>query len=669
MKNLKHLAGTAVMAGLLLTTGCVKNEEADGVKALREAQAELIKAKAQHETALDEADAAYRTAEAALKQAEADYQKAQTEAVNIANELAKAKNKVDSVKYQIEIETLKATQQAKIDAAVAKAEQALAEAKLQLEKSQRALEIEIASANLPNTDSINSYYSKYTTLLGKANGLRSNIIAAQKIIANYNLQKDFDALYPSGKTEEFYNNQLARQEQELATAKDWKTKYEAVIADPATLAEAINTQKAKLTELREDSVKKEAEVSEAQNTLDEATAVRNAALKAYSKADTGKDHLEKISSEVESNTVSITDYAVAEEVLEKPQDEDGFSPINVHSLKYCNDEIETANDALTDAQEDLDEYKTVLSILTTVASDKKLTETQTARDNAYEAYMTAENKFNTLNQQEGYPAEADYSDELKAAKANMDSKSAEYVKANTSLTDKKGEVNTAVLDKGLADYFDLDVDASQYSYKALGTDYNSWYGDNDKDFNEDLVDDLNDVIAATEEVIADKESDLAEAKELKTQAENYIAYLKNLLGPDADATVKDLKDKYFTAKEVYETAQDAKDTKDDELAAIKREISYIRDFVNNGNGSSEAQLENIKDELESIENNIVDLNKAIQETKKAIQEGTNEQDYLEKQIKKEETYLNGLQAQLNVIEEEAKYYLGLINEELAKGEE
>lgn len=77
-KQLRFISGGVLLCGLLFT-GCVKNEESSGVEAMRKAQASLIQARADHESALIASEVAFEEAIAAIQQANADLACAETD--------------------------------------------------------------------------------------------------------------------------------------------------------------------------------------------------------------------------------------------------------------------------------------------------------------------------------------------------------------------------------------------------------------------------------------------------------------------------------------------------------------------------------------------------------------------------------------------------------------
>jgi chromosome segregation ATPase len=654
------------MAGLLLTTGCVKNEEADGVKALREAQAELIKAKAQHETALDEADAAYRTAEAALKQAEVAYKNAQTDGVKLQNALLqaqvdvanaktevekqKAANEVEKLKMQLEI--LKAEQQGKMDKAVAEAEAALNQAKIKLEQSKRALEAEIAKSKSLNP-TLSEYMAKYNAAINLVENYRSVIVEKQKTIAGLNLQKDFGDLSNAG-FEEYLTNALAQRQRDLAKVKDWKEKYKAVYADPSTLQSAINEQRVRLSQLEDDQKEKAEEIEAAADAIEDAKQVRTDAGTDYSDAMDWVDDIDALSSDDLTAHVDV-DEDIAEDLLNKPQS----GSRTVFSLVHYTKEISDKADALLEEQETL----VLLNKQLTAVKDLyksykgKLDAAQTARDNAKIKYHEALANYNKVYLANGGDNTAAA---VKTAQTAMNNAEASFTTADNNLKDLKSDINNAILETGTID----ENDAADW-YKNY---YKKWVGDNDKEI-QDAIEQLEETdIPKQETEVADAEEDLNDAKADETLANAYLAYCNNQLGGDPDATIKTLKDKYYAAKADVEKAEKAKEALDDEKEAIDDDVKYVKDFLGILDSGDNVGLEDtysqITSKLDDFDHQIAGLNQAIASLQKTIKEGADALEYLANRIAAEEENLADLKEKLSVSEKEADYYLDLINAEL-----
>ena len=208
MKKLRLFAGSLLLAGALF--GCIENEEAEGIKALREAQAALINAKAANETTLANAEAAYQAALAKIEEARAKN-------MELQNELTEGKNEVD-------LELYKVTKGGEIEAAKIEAEELLNNAKTALEASIRALKAEIAVSNA-STPELDEYLAKYTDAVGKVTSLQGEIIDKniEIAVAEY-YNSDDDLMNLKKTTQDRLTRELALKRMEGAVwSGSWRT--------------------------------------------------------------------------------------------------------------------------------------------------------------------------------------------------------------------------------------------------------------------------------------------------------------------------------------------------------------------------------------------------------------------------------------------------------------
>lgn len=111
MKKWTYLVAAGMMLGATpVFTGCIDNDEPEGITILRGAKAELLKAKVAVEAANAariQAEAAYIKAQEELVAAQAEIKKAKAEKIRKEAELLAAKNEAEIAKIQAEINLLK----------------------------------------------------------------------------------------------------------------------------------------------------------------------------------------------------------------------------------------------------------------------------------------------------------------------------------------------------------------------------------------------------------------------------------------------------------------------------------------------------------------------------------------------------------------------------------
>lgn len=150
-RNILYLSLAAALASTSLT-GCIDNDEPDGIIALRQAKASYINAQAANETTLANANAAYKAAETALKnaeakQAEALAKQAEYEAAKVEYEakLAEAKTEAEIAAVKAELEVTLQQKANALQQAKAEAEQLAQEAATELNNLKAAYNQSLAT--------------------------------------------------------------------------------------------------------------------------------------------------------------------------------------------------------------------------------------------------------------------------------------------------------------------------------------------------------------------------------------------------------------------------------------------------------------------------------------------------------------------------------------------
>ena len=625
MKRIITLAtGTVLLSGLLFTS-CIKNEESDGVKALRMAQASYIQAMADHESALISADSIYQSALAAIQQATADKAVATTE---------------------LEIEIMEAVQQSKLDQAVADAEADLAASQISLEQALRDLEAEIAETETTNP-TLDEYVIKYKEAIIEVESLRSQIVDKEADINAAEI-----AITYSGASD-YLVNALAEAQEDLEKEEDWKEKYEAANEDPSSIYSDLNAAEVAYDALLADQTDLQSEIDAAADASNAAADLVQDALVEYQEAVDWVDMAEDFNS---------TEGFFAEidgDILEKVIDEPGIGDSYYYSLVDYDDMIEAQGDFVSSLQEQRTYFQNQLSAVTALYNAYKtsLDAAQTARDAALAAYNDAVQAYNValLAAQDTDPLSDATSDATVVAANNaMSDALTAYNDANDDLTTIKNDIAAAAVEFGVEDSEESEYDWSSNFY--------SWVGNNDTEI-EDLIELLSDVtIPSIQDLIDDETADLEELQADRDVVVAVIAYYEDLLGGDADAAIEALKDAYFVAKDAYFDALDAEEALNDEMSDLSEEIAYalaVKDAFDD-------DYTRISSRLELFDSTIAGLNDDIDDLQEQIEnENVTDVEYLQGQLEILTLELEHLQEQLTVEETKADSYLALINIEIS----
>nr|WP_319399364.1 hypothetical protein [uncultured Carboxylicivirga sp.] len=228
-------------------TSCVKNEEAEGVKAIREAQAALIQARASAEALMAQASANYTNAQAAYMNAQAEHELAITEYQNLQNQLKELEIAMQIEEDALELERMKLQyelwmaelelQQARManDLAIAalEAEQELMDAQLALEDAKAYYEMMMARYATDNP-ALDEYWGDYEDVLDDILSLNRNIASAQIELSWMQL---YDGDYGESLAEKALRK--GRKEAELTYANDALTLLQSATGDVEAKAAAL----------------------------------------------------------------------------------------------------------------------------------------------------------------------------------------------------------------------------------------------------------------------------------------------------------------------------------------------------------------------------------------------------------------------------------------------
>ncbi|WP_146697675.1 coiled-coil domain-containing protein [Geofilum rhodophaeum] len=607
MKKLRLFAGSLLLAGALF--GCIKNEEADGVKALREAQAALINAKAANETTLANAEAAFVQAQAKIEEAKALQAAAQARYQELQNDLREAQNTDDIARMEADLELFQVQKQGEIAAAQLEAEVLLNNAKIALEGSIRALKAEIAISEV-STPALDEYLAKYTEAVAKVTGLQGQIIGKEAEIATaeyYNSSNDLMNLKLIEK--EKLNN-------EKASLEAWKTRYEAVSGGRITVAEAVLDARE-----MEDSLefaREEVRVERAKQDM-----LRANASTIYTNANTDYQEANNALAKIEQFTNGIggsIPYSFLEVHYDVPNPTPSFN--NFQAADYYETAIEAMEEGLSNYEL---VYEEILEIKDIYAD--QIEDLEAAIEAAREEVVEKEHAY-TL-------AVVEYqADQTTAKESAMDN-------AETELQDAQDALTDAIVDYAnfRNDINDSDLTDVEAHYTVH---YNNWVDG-------DLIFTIDDLIAWYEARIAQREAELEDYELDLAVVEAYIAYLESI---DVDR-IPELKEAYFAARAAYWAAVEKYNELNSQEIFLTTELSRTAIYVN--------ALEN---EEELINDNLDNIEKGIYQTEAAVA-------MIDKDFASWEAYKTKLQRELTVLEDElavyqkkAENYYALVNAEL-----
>lgn len=612
MKKFRLFAGSLLLAGALF--GCIKNEEADGVKALREAQAALINAKAANETTLANAEAAFVQAQAKIEEAKALQAAAQARYQELQNDLREAQNTDDIARMEAELELFQVEQQGKIAAAQLEAEVLLNDAKIDLERSIRDLKAEIAISEV-STPALDEYLAKYTDAVDEVTFLQDEIIAKQAEIANadfYNSDDDLMALKTISKD---------RLTKNLALINTWKERYEAIVGDETTREEAAFEAQQILSNLnfREDTLKT---ALEEQTYLEEKA--KSEYLRAYDEYQTASTALTTIENFTNGDDFYFYSipYSFLETVIDEPIPSDGSRLFRSTT---------TYEALILPIEEDLSGYSSVLKKVEELKRiyANKLAQLEAAIPPAEALIATREHELNL----------AILKYEADQTTANQSAKDAAQTAYNNAIVAYNDAVDDYADFKSTIDTSNLNG-VDQYDGTALG-----WINGTNN------VKGIDDVIAWYMNKIANLEADLEGHEEELAIVEAYVAYLNQI---DV-SRIPEFKAAYFEARAAYWDAKALKVEISTELTYVQDEESYAVDFAD----ATKNEYRNIEDELDKIDETIAQIEADIAE--------------IDSNFASWEAYKTKLQRELTVLEDElavyqkkAVTYYALVNAELDK---
>lgn len=275
-RNILYVSLAAALATTTLS-GCIDNDEPDGILALRQAKASYINAQAANETTLANADAAYKAAETAVKnaeakQAEAIAKKAEYEAAKAEYEvkLAEAKTEAEIAAIKAELEVTLQEKANELQQAKAEAEQLAQKAETELNNLKASYNASLAaleSSASAYTEALKQIKASETVLDTKSGSYITVAQVYQKYLSSKTAYRyatevvaDASAEYIAAlMQQEMETNELAN---ELADdLKDAKLKQQAA-------EKALEVQKTALEAAQNKGLMTEAEYTEKMNEID-----------------------------------------------------------------------------------------------------------------------------------------------------------------------------------------------------------------------------------------------------------------------------------------------------------------------------------------------------------------------------------------------------------------
>lgn len=622
--NLVPAIGMALALSLSFTS-CIDNSESDGVSAMRQAQAELIKARAANETTEAAAQAALLNAQAAYQNALASVESANVAIVEaeaamkillnkeqeIKNELLTAETtfKKDSLTALLEVVKAqyvaqKAQQDLVLATALSNIEEQKIEAEAALALANYNLEKNLVTYSTLTGENANKYYGLYSTTLGLVQGLRSQITTLQ-----FDIEKNKVTLvnYTTEQAAETTKVTIADKKESILKDEKSIADYEAAntfmndaILNPSGLENAKVAANTAYETLAADSAAKSADKEQAKATMD-------------------------LAEEVKTNTGTVYSDLLTS-MTDLPSDIEGFK----NDVRSASASINTANESIALNNSSIADNQAIIAAYTA-----KLTQYQTDKNNKLTAYNSALTIYNTaLKTLEKAQAKYDI-DPTPTNGTAVSSATIAYNTAESNKNDAKSELDTATA--------------------------------NVKNTSDDITA-LEDAIESSEEAIQTSENTIVEQKLKKAKAESDLAA--------AEAEYTDVLSKIDAAKTTYEAAvsdhkskSDMFNTLSDELDVINADRKIQFDLMDALKGSIEDMEKLIEDNLEAIKTlnaSILTTQHEIETLENVIADGVVTKAEFEQQIADKEAKLAELNTELVSKQTLAADYKAMLDAELAK---
>ena len=235
--KITSLLGALLLIGMFIV-GCTKIDEPEGIKDLRGAKAEFLKAQA----AVQLAEVKIKEANAAQIAANTKAIEARTQATIIENEIQQARNAEE-----------KARLEAQLKVTLANAQAALLNAQAATTSAQKAYELAMADLKIAQTLEIPDQYKRALGgLINTLRGLNFEMNQRISLIASY--QKDLNRLFTDSTRQSNGYRSDVRQKEDFftLTSKQLEILKQTAQADPAQLKLKLEEYNTKLTALKND---------------------------------------------------------------------------------------------------------------------------------------------------------------------------------------------------------------------------------------------------------------------------------------------------------------------------------------------------------------------------------------------------------------------------------
>lgn len=607
MRNFRLVTGLLLMAGLLF--GCIKNEESDGVKALRQAQAELIRAKAANETTLAAAQAAFINAQAKIEEAKALQAQAQAEYQQLVNAMKAATNENEIAKMTAELELFQIQKQGEIEAAHLEAQVLLNTAKINLEQSIRALETEMAVSEVTNPK-LDEYMAAYKDAIDVVTDLQNDILDKQAEIAT--------AVYFNS-DDELMNLKLVDQaslEREKGLLEAWQVRYEAIVGNTVTRQEAILDAAEMVSNL------------EAQSDILEVAIAEQSLIRGNAQAEYQSAYFDYLTAESALTRIAQFTEGIGGQIpmsfLEVHFDNPDYTETTIYfeNVSWYESNIEATDNAIDAFEAVLKKVEQIEKIYATnlAALEKAVDDALAAITAAQHALNVAEvalNADDTQANQDAYDAaEEAYNDAITA-----------FNDALTAYNDFKSDIDNS----------DIVGINEQYTQS-----YYSWVAG-------DLTGNIEDLIVIYEGLIETNEANKADYQQDLGVVNAYIAYLESI---DV-SRIPELKEIYFAARDAYWTADALYTEKTNERIWVENEIARTENYLE----VLADQYYDINDELDALQDGIYEIEAAIAMIDVKFASWTAYKEMLQVELKV-------LEDELNVYQTKADNFYALVNAEL-----
>jgi len=522
MKRIKFFAAAAIMA-VFVFSGCIDNEESEGVKSLRKAQASLISARAYETTLRANADSAYEAVQLRIHIASAVVAEA-----NAALEAAKSDNERSTLAIKLEIEMLEQ------NALLAAAQDALAAAQKDLEIALSDYEAELAD-DVAKNKILDKYLVSYKAAIADANALQVEIIGLQESLFKaefYALDSDLAITADILEKKELEKSKLERT---LDLNEGWLAKAEAVYGNTADRHAVINDVREIKEQLELEIDAKDVEIEKLDGQMNAKKKAYENALVAYGAAMDAEDKIE-----------AFTDGAggtIPQEVLETLTDTPNDAAASYSSLDTYNTQLEAENETLTDLMDARTDLNSSFSRIKALKNSyaPALEDAEAAVETAEANVEAAEHNLNMAELQLATdPTNTTY-------QGNVTTRKNELTTANTALTTAENDLANIINE--IENYV---IEESNYYFPSLIVSV-----DNISDIDElitlyeEALEVLGDAIADQQEVVGDLNDDIAVVN-------GYITYLQTIEVGDVAA----LKAVYFDARSDYFELLDQKEVLD-----------------------------------------------------------------------------------------------------------